>query len=311
MTANPPLVAVLLCTYQGEGFLAAQLNSIATQTHLRWKIWASDDGSADRTTAILEHYKTRWGVELLTVLRGPRRGFVANFMSLICRADIAAEHYAYADQDDVWESDKLARAVAWLETAPPGMPALYMSRTRLIDEDDVELGFAPLFTAKPPSFANAVVQNIGGGNTMVINQVARDLIISSNPGTAIVSHDWWSYILVTGAGGCAFYDSYPSVRYRQHRANVVGSNAGLLASIWRAFLVFKGRFKSWGDLNTKAIAQIRERLTPDNRRIFDDFAIARSGSLPVRLLALKRSGVHRQGFVDNIGLYVAALFNRL
>jgi len=311
VTGAPPLVAVLLCTYQGEGFLPAQLNSIAIQTHLRWKVWASDDGSRDRTLSLLDQYKRQWGGELLAVLDGPRRGFVANFMALICNPAIAADHYAYADQDDIWEADKLARAVAWLETVPPETPALYMSRTRLIDEDDTEVGFAPLFTDKPPSFANAMVQNIGGGNTMVLNSAARRLIMGANPGTDIVSHDWWTYMLVTGAGGRAFYDPYPSVRYRQHRANVVGSNAGLPARLWRAFLVFKGRFKSWGDINIQALARIRERLTPENRRIFDDFAIARTGSLPARLLALKRSGVHRQGFVDNIGLYVAALFNRL
>jgi len=306
---SPPLVAVLLGTYQGEGFLAAQLNSIATQTHLQWRVWASDDGSKDCTRDILDQYKTQWGRELLTVLDGPRQGFVANFMSLVRNPAIAADYFAYADQDDLWDADKFARALAWLETVPAETPALYMSRTRLIDEDDADLGFAPLFTTRPPSFANAMVQNIGGGNTMVFNRAARDLIAIAR--TGIVSHDWWTYLLVTGAGGQAFYDPHPSVRYRQHRANVVGSNVGLLPRLWRAFQVFKGRFKSWGVMNTQALAQVRERLTPENRRIYDDFVIARSGSLPARLLALQRSGVHRQGFVDNIGLYVAALFNRL
>jgi hypothetical protein len=194
---------------------------------------------------------------------------------------------------------------------PHGVPALYMSRTRLIDENDLELGFAPLFTSKPPGFANAIVQNIGGGNTMVMNSAARALIQALSKDVKIVTHDWWTYILVTGAGGQAFYDPYPGVRYRQHRANVMGSNAGLLARLWRAILVFGGRFKSWGAINAQSLTRVREHLTPENRRIFDDFSAARTGWLPSRLLALKRSGVHRQGFVDNIGLYVAALFNRL
>ena len=53
---NPacPKVAVLMCTMQGQRFLAQQLNSVATQSHARWTIWASDDGSADHTQAILE-----------------------------------------------------------------------------------------------------------------------------------------------------------------------------------------------------------------------------------------------------------------
>ena len=53
-----PKVAVLMCTMQGQHFLAEQLNSIATQTHPRWEIWASDDGSDDHTHAILEYYQS-------------------------------------------------------------------------------------------------------------------------------------------------------------------------------------------------------------------------------------------------------------
>ena len=309
--ASQPLVAILMGTYEGESFLPAQLNSFARQTHRCWKLWASDDGSKDGTRAILERYKEHWGSERLSIIAGPRAGFVANFMKLTCNPEITAGYYAYADQDDLWEDDKLARALAWLETVPSDVPALYMSRTRLIDEDDFELGFAPLFTRHPPSFANAMVQNIGGGNTMVLNSAARALIQTASKDVKVVSHDWWAYMLVTGAGGRAFYDPYPGVRYRQHRANVVGSNAGFLARLRRGGLVFAGRFKNWGAINVQALGQIRARLTPENRRIFDDFSAARTGWLPARLLALKRSGVHRQGFVDNIGLYVAALFNRL
>jgi hypothetical protein len=185
-----------------------------------------------------------------------------------------------------------------------------MTRTRLIDKDGGDLGFAPLF-ACPPTFANAIVQSIGGGNTMVFNAAARALMAAHSQNLTLVSHDWWTYILVTGAGGRAFYDPYPSVRYRQHGANIHGANEGLWARLLRAIQVFGGRFKSWGEINTRNLAQVRACLTPENCRIFDEFSVARTGSLPSRLLALKRSGVHRQGFLDNIGLYVAALFNRL
>ena len=310
-TAPQRLVAILLCTYDGQEYLAGQLNSIACQTHRRWKVWASDDGSKDRTSGLLQQYAKQWGSGLFSVLKGPGLGYVANFMSLVCNPEIVADYYAYADQDDHWETDKLARAVAWLETMPGDTPALYMSRTRLIDPDDNDLGFAPLFTTKPPSFANALVQNIGGGNTMVMNDAARRLIMANGTDVAVVSHDWWTYLMVTGAGGRVFYDPYPGVRYRQHGGNLIGSNDRPLARLRRLNQVFGGRFKRWGEINRQSLARVRERLTQENRRMFDDFSAARTGYLPLRLLALKRSGVHRQGFIDNIGLYVAALFNRL
>ena len=308
---RPPLVAVLLCTYNGADFLDSQLESIAHQTHDGWKIWASDDGSTDGTLDLLARYAAPWGAARLAVLTGPRKGFVANFMSLVCNPEITAAYYAYADQDDVWEADKLARAVAWLETVPQDRPALYMSRTRLIDEEGRDLGLARMFTAKAPTFANAMVQSIGGGNTMVFNAAARTLLMAYSKDVAIVSHDWWTYMLVTGAGGIAFYDPYPSLGYRQHRRQLVGTNASWLARLWRALLVLGGRFKRWSAINVEGLQAFRPRLTPENRRIFDEFCAARTGSLPKRLLSLRRSGVHRQDFVDNIGLYVAVLFNRL
>ena len=62
-----PKVAVLMCTMQGQHFLAEQLNSIATQTHPAWAIWASDDGSDDHTPAILEYSQSHWGEDRVSI----------------------------------------------------------------------------------------------------------------------------------------------------------------------------------------------------------------------------------------------------
>ncbi|MEO5732797.1 MAG: glycosyltransferase [Rubrivivax sp.] len=151
-----PKVAILLCTMQAQHFLAHQLNSIAIQGHPSWAIWASDDGSDDHTHAILEYYQSHWGSDRLSIHEGPAVGSTANFLSLTCRADIDADHFAYADQDDIWEADKLERAVAWLQTIPEDVPALYGSRTLLVDARNQHLGYSALFT-KAPSFRNALV----------------------------------------------------------------------------------------------------------------------------------------------------------
>ena len=170
-----PKVAILLCTYHGQHYLAEQLDSFAAQSHSNWEVWASDDGSKDDTHAILEAYQQKWPDGRLSIHFGPAEGFAANFLSLTCKASIDADYYAYSDQDDIWEPNKLARAVEWLNTLPENIPALYCSRTRLVDSNNNEIGVSPLF-AKPPSFANALMQNIGGGNTMVFNNAARNLL---------------------------------------------------------------------------------------------------------------------------------------
>ena len=109
-----PKVAILLGTFRGQQYLAEQLDSFAAQTHSNWEVWASDDGSTDDTLKILEGFKAKWPAGRLSIQAGPGKGFVANFLALTCRAGIEAQYYAYSDQDDIWDADKLERALQWL-----------------------------------------------------------------------------------------------------------------------------------------------------------------------------------------------------
>lgn len=305
-----PKVAVLMCTMQGQHFLAEQLNSIATQTHPSWAIWASDDGSDDHTHAILEYYQSHWGEDRVSIHAGPEEGSTANFLSLTCRADIDADYFAYADQDDVWESDKLERAVAWLKTIPEDVPALYGSRTLLVDARNQHIGYSPLFE-REPSFRNALVQSIAGGNTMVFNRAARDLLRSAGEAVEAITHDWWAYMLVTSCGGQVHYDAHPTVRYRQHSANQFGSNADVGAQLRRARLLLQGRFRGWVDANLRALQRVRHMMTPENQQVLDEFTRARQRWVGARLVGLRRSGIFRQTLLGNLGLSLAALINRL
>ena len=305
-----PKVAVLMCTMQGQHFLAEQLNSIATQSHPRWAIWASDDGSDDHTHAILEYYQSHWGEDRISIHAGPAEGSTANFLSLTCRADIDADYFAYADQDDVWESDKLERAVNWLKTVPDGVPALYGSRTLLVDARNQHIGYSPLFD-REPDFRNALVQSIAGGNTMVFNRAARDLLRQAGENVEAVTHDWWAYMLVTGCGGQVHYDPYPTVRYRQHDSNQFGSNVDPVAQLKRARLLLQGRFRGWVDRNVCALERVRHLMTPTNQRVLDEFVQARQRRLLSRLVGLRKVGIFRQTTLGNLGLTLAALINRL
>ncbi|MBP6226004.1 MAG: glycosyltransferase family 2 protein [Rhizobacter sp.] len=305
-----PVVAVLLCSYQGERHLAEQLDSIAAQTHRGWTLWVSDDRSTDGTLAILEQYRSRWGSDRLSILTGPARGFAANFRSLTCHAEIDADGYAWCDQDDVWEPEKLERALAWLQSVPAGTPALYGSRTLLTDEENRAIGMSPLFT-RPPCFQNALVQSIAGGNTMVFNRATRDLLIRANSEGEAVAPDWLAYLLVSGCGGQVRYDPWPSVRYRQHDENLSGSNVSLRGRWQRMRMLLDGKFKGWVDANVTLLERVRSRMPEENLRILDAFVQARREPMPARLLGLRRAGVHRQTAVGTFGLAVAALLNRL
>lgn len=305
-----PRVAILLCTYHGQNYLAEQLDSFAAQTHSNWAVWVSDDGSDDGTHAIIDAYRQKWRTGCLSFNFGPAKGFAMNFLSLTCKASIEADYYAYSDQDDVWDPDKLERAVRWLETIPRDIPALYCSRTRLVDAENNEIGLSPLFS-KPPSFSNALMQNIGGGNTMVFNNEALALLREAGKNTLVISHDWWTYMLITGCGGRVFYDSYPSLRYRQHDGNLVGMNSNWRARFKRMRMMWEGHFRNRNDRNIALLLQLQHKLTPENRETLERFANARQMSLIPRLIHLRRSGIYQQTLLGNLGLIVAAIFGKI
>ncbi len=302
-------VAILLCTYQAQRFLDEQLQSIQAQTWPSWKVWVSDDGSTDQTRPILRDLLQHWGDQRLHLQDGPCKGSTANFLSLACLPQIHAEHFAFCDQDDVWHADKLERAMKWLQQVPRETPALYCSRTVLVDEHNKLIGHSHLFT-QPPGFRNALVQSIAGGNTMVFNRAARELLIAAGPSVEAITHDWWTYMLVTGCGGQVHYDPEPTVRYRQHGQNQFGSNVSVTEQLKRIRQLLHGRYRSWIDANLKALVRVRHRLTAENQQVLDSVVHARSRWVGARLLGLRRCGLYRQSRLGQYGLWVAALLNR-
>lgn len=305
-----PKVAILLGTFNGQEFLEELLDSLAWQSYANWEVWASDDGSVDDTLSILERYQHIWPKGRLKICSGPKRGFVANFLSLVCKNEVSAQYYAFADQDDIWEPEKLERAVQKLESQPSELPALYCARTRLIDSGNLEIGLSPLFS-KPPSFANSLMQNIGGGNTMVFNEASRRLLRIGGYDVSVVTHDWWVYMVVAGCGGNVYYDRKPTLRYRQHGTNIIGGNSSWVDRLARLRLYWKGNFRNWNDKNISSLRRLRDNLTEDNREILDRFSNAREMDVLSRIVFLRTCGLYRQTWMGNLGLYAAVILNKL
>ncbi|WP_237150623.1 MULTISPECIES: glycosyltransferase family 2 protein [unclassified Pseudomonas] len=308
--AEAPKVAILVCTYNGDRFLKEQLDSFIRQTHKNWIIYASDDGSSDKTLQILQQYQSKLGDDRLSILRGPRKGFGKNFLSLVNNPDIAADFFAFSDQDDIWHEDKLKRSIASLNPCETETPSLYCSRTRLVDTNGRPIGYSPLFL-KTPAFRNALVQSIAGANTMLINNAARKLMQQVSSHATIVAHDWLAYLLVSGCGGEVIYDAVPTLDYRQHDGNLIGANANLKNQISRFRKMLTGRLKVWTSKNLEALDSIKHHLSIENEQRLRDFELARRSGLLTRFRLMKKTGVYRQTLKGNISLVVAIAFNQI
>ena len=305
-------LTILMATYNGEKFLKEQLNSFSRQTYQDWELWVSDDGSTDRTQDILRTF-SRESSHSVVVLSGPKSGFVANFLSLSCNCNSASRFFAFSDQDDIWNNDKLEKAVQFLESVPDNVPALYCSRTEIVDQFALPTNpatYSPLMKLSP-SFSNALVQSIAGGNTMVVNRAAKKLLEDFGGVIEVPSHDWWMYLIITGVGGKVFYDSRPSLLYRQHGKNVVGSNRSLIGLFSRFFKFLDGQFQAFNDKNVYYLCKNIAKLTPENQSRLLLFKKAKEEKGFAGLISLLKSGAKRNGFLFDLALKIGAVIGRI
>ena len=310
LQSSSSLVAILLCTYNGEKFLAQQLDSLEAQTYTDWVVMVSDDGSSDRTIEILEHYQSKWPVGKLTIRRGPQKGFCQNFLSLACDPTILASYYAFCDQDDVWLPQKLAVAVHTIvENQNIETPFLYGGRTQYVNEQLKPYGMSPLFIF-PPGFRNALVQSIAGGNTMVFNFPAKVLIEKAGP-VQVPLHDWWVYQLISGADGDVLYDPIPTLLYRQHKDALVGGNRSFFSNIQRAYSLVSGNFRNSNDQYVQALKELKPLLGRQNQKILKLFETLRNADLKDRFRLMEICGLYRQTRKGTFSLFLAILFKRV
>jgi glycosyltransferase involved in cell wall biosynthesis len=210
-------VTVLLSTYNGAKFLRSQLDSILAQTHSKLAIHVRDDGSTDATLQILRQYSRSYP-SISVIDYGGHVGVVRSYFTLLQAASNDSDYFAFADQDDLWPPTKIENAVVILETHDRTKPLLYCSAVEYVDTRLQHLGYS-----KQPrrlGFGNALVQNVAVGATILINSTARSIVVPKVPKRALM-HDWWLYLVIS-AHGEVIYDPEPSLRYRQHAANVVG-----------------------------------------------------------------------------------------
>lgn len=296
-------IAVLLSTFEGEPYLGEQLESFLAQTHRDWVLYWRDDGSSDATVALVDAFARGPASGRVVALPAPEghRGAIESFMRLLraaLAAEPGAEALAFADQDDVWLPEKLARGRAALARVPAQIPALYCARQVLVDERLRRIGLS-FPVSHQPGFPAALAQNVATGCTVMLNRAAGALIAASEPPPATM-HDWWSYLLIAAAGGWLLPDDTPVVLYRQHASNLVGAPSNLrrraLAALRRGPAVFMRLFRE----HIAALHAHSHLLSPQARRDLAAIQLALRGGLFDRAAALRMSGLRRQTWHETL-----------
>ena len=228
--AGQPRFAVCLAAYNGMEFIVEQIESILAQRDVTLQIHISVDRSADGTEATLGAWALR--EPRLTILPGGQRFGATgpNFYRLLRDVDLAGYDYlSFADQDDIWQPEKLLRAHRMLEQHgalgySSNFTAFWSSgRERFVDK------------ALPQRSADFLFESAGPGCTYVLHTrlatALQELVRGAGPALLQIDyHDWLAYAFARARGMAWVIDPWSSMRYRQHARNQIGVNAG-----WRSF----------------------------------------------------------------------------
>lgn len=220
------MVTVLLAVYNGERYLAEQLDSLLNQTVKDINIIIRDDGSTDGSVNIINEYLSNYPERIKQIFGKPTKSACGNFKELLKAAD--DDYIMFCDQDDVWLPEKIQVTLEKMQQLERGFdgPVLIHSDLRVVDSclKTVSHSFFDYqgLTKNEDRLPRLLVQNCVTGCTVMINRKLKE-ICGEIPNECAM-HDWWLALIASIFGKIGFIET-PLILYRQHGNNQVGAKS--------------------------------------------------------------------------------------
>jgi rhamnosyltransferase len=239
-----PKVLIILATYNGSPWIIEQVDSILNQKNVNVQLLIVDDASTDDTIEIIE--EKYGGNNCIKVNRNIlNSGFASlNFISTFRLVNLdSCDYVAYCDQDDIWFANKLSSAINVLKfTNSDGYSSSVMAFWP--DNSEKKLNQCPTI-----SRADFLFEGAGQGCSFVlpVDKFRRIQEFCKSHYQLISKfhfHDWLTYLLFRTWGYKWCFDSFISMKYRQHYSNDIGAKQGINGVIKRLKLIRTGWYKN-------------------------------------------------------------------
>lgn len=220
------MVHIMMATYNGERYIAEQIESILEQTYTEWKLFIRDDGSRDGTIKIVQDYINKYPMKIFMIeSKIVYHDAKSNFAALYEKVP-AADYYAFCDQDDIWEQNKLKECIMCFQENDELTPTIVYhdmqvgrNKNDIMAESFFEYTKLQLDMKTP--FQHTLVYNTIPGCAMLFNQKTKEMIpkipLECN------MHDWWMLLSVLALDGKVVYCEGKLGMYRQHGMNAIGA----------------------------------------------------------------------------------------
>jgi glycosyltransferase involved in cell wall biosynthesis len=211
-------ISVAMATYNGARFLHEQLASLAAQTRLPLELVITDDGSEDDTLNIIAEFAKTAPFPVHIHRNEQRLGYKANFMK--CASLCSGDLIAFADQDDIWLSQKLA-----IQSQHLACPEVLISCHNVVlmnrnGTEDMGEARQLVFRTGSYNYTEMVPFAYSYGFTQVVKRSLLNFD-SHWAHSFPLAHDEY-YFFLASVLGQVHYDETVMARYRQHDYNTSG-----------------------------------------------------------------------------------------
>ncbi len=303
MDRPTPVIAVLMATYNGKQWLSEQLDSILQQVGVDLTLFVSDDHSTDGTLEYLNELAES-DSRVVVLPKRVRMGSAGkNFYRLVCDVDISDFDYvAFADQDDIWNLDKLSHHVNLIqaenaECVSSNVMAFWPDGSKkLIRKSQSQRSHDFIFEAAGPGCTFLMTP-------WLVAKLREEIQSARSPAKNVVMHDWLTYAICRAHKRRWVIDDVPSLMYRQHANNVIGANSGIKAIVNRLRKINDGWYRG----EVSKICEVAVGINPDSKLIkLSGLFKARTFLSQLQLLSYVFQG--RRKFVDRVVLGLTILF---
>lgn len=241
-----PQIDILMATFNGEHFLREQIDSIISQSYSNWRLLVSDDISQDSTLDILRTYEAADSRIKVVSCNTKYGGALPNFMSLL--SHVESDYFMFCDQDDIWLDTKVEQSLYRIQEMERSfgrdVPLLVYTDLKPVDEDLEPLADSLFdyesFSHEAGSLAKVFVENNAWGCTMLGNCALCELMTRCTRLNGIVMHDWLANLVAHSFGSVSVIDR-PTILYRQHRGQTVGSHKFSFFSLVKSYDINRSR----------------------------------------------------------------------
>ena len=198
-------VSVCMATYNGEKYIEEQIHSILGQLRSEDELVISDDGSADKTIAIVSAIAD----ERIKLLIGNKfRDPIKNFQNALMHA--SGDFIFLSDQDDVWLAHKYEKIMGLLANYD-----LVISDSAIVDEKlrILHPSFFEYFKSGKGLLKNMIKSSYYGSCMAFSRQVLENAL--PFPDTKEIGHDLWIGLVAEITGKVCFYNE-ALILYRRH-----------------------------------------------------------------------------------------------